>query len=270
MGIDRFAARRDLPSALWSDNGTNFVASEKEFLLNLTNWNQQALSEELVKRRIHWKFNPPSATHHGEVYERVVKNFKHVFYALLGNRRLTDEILSTIFCSVEQSLNFRPLVPVSSDATELDALTPNHFLLGAATSTLPSHQHADADHRKRYARAQAYSDAIWSRWLQDYVPSFNRRSKWSNQSEREVKTGDLVWIVEPSSPRGHYPLARVVRLKYGKGSVGRSAELKTATGSLVRPVVKLAPVLPHDDSPHLTWSIIFFFRFICPCNRTYH
>ena len=159
---------------------------------------------------------------------------------------------------VEQSLNSLPHVPVSSDATELDALAPNHFLLGAAASTLPSHQHADVDHRKRYARAQAYSDAIWSRWLKDYVPSFNRRSKWSNQSARELKTGDLVWIVEPSSPRGHYPLACVVRLKYGKSSVGRSAELETATGSLVRPVVKLAPVLPHDDSPNLTWSIIFF------------
>ena len=133
----------------------------------------------------------------------------------------------------------------------MDPLTPNYFLLGTAASTLQSHQQADVDHRKCYARAQAYSDAIGSRWLEDYVPSLNRRSKWSNQSERELKTGDLVWTVEPSSPRGHYPHARVVKLNYGKDSVARS-ELKTATGVLVRPVVKLAPVLPTDDYPSFT------------------
>ena len=252
MGIEQFAARRDVPSVLWSDNGTNFIASEKELLQNVSAWNQQFLSEALVKKRIHWKFNPPSAPHHGCVRERVVRSFKHVFYANLGNRRLTDEILRTTLCLVEQILNSRPLVPVSSDATDLDALTPNHFLLGTAGSTMPSHQRADVDHRKRYARAQAYSDAIWDRWLRDYVPSLNRRSKWSAQPDRDLKTGDLVWIVEPTSPRGHYPLARVVELNYGTDAVARSAELKTATGNLVRPVVKLAPVLPSPDSPNLT------------------
>ena len=249
MGIERFAARRGVPSVLWSDNGTNFIASEKELLQNVSAWNQQILSEALVKKQIHWKFNPPSAPHHGGVWERIVRSFKHVFYAILGNRRLTDEILTTTFCLVEQSLNSRPLVPVSSDATDLDALTPNHFLLGTASSTLPSHERADVDHRKRYARAQAYSDAIWDRWLKDYVPSLNRRTKWSAQSDRDLKTGDLVWIVEPTSPRGHYPLARVVKLNYGPDSVARSAELKTTTGNLVRPIVKLAPVLPPSVSP---------------------
>ena len=249
MRIERFAARRGIPSVLWSDNGTNFIAREKELLQNVSAWNQQILSEALVKKRIHWKFIPPSAPHHGGVWERIVRSFKHVFYAILGNRRLTDEILTTTFCLVEQSLNARPLVTISSDATDLDALTPNHFLLGTASSTLPSHQRAVVDHRKRYARAQAYSDAIWDRWLRDYVPSLNRRTKWSAQSDRDLKTRDLVWIVEPTSPRGHYQLARVVKLNYGPDSVARSAELKTTTGNLVRPIVKLAPVLPPSVSP---------------------
>ena len=249
MGIERSAARRGIPSVLWSDNGTNFIASEKELLQNVSAWNQQILSEALVKKRIHWRFNPPSAPHHGGVWERIVRSFKHVFYAILGNRRLTEEILTTTFCLVEQSLNSRPLVPVSSDATDLDELTPKHFLLGTASSTLPSHQRADVDHKKSYARAQAYSDAIWDRWLRDYVPSLNRRTKWCAQSDRDLKNGDLVWIVEPTSPRGHYPLARVVKLNYGHDSVARSAELKTATRNLVRLIVKLAPVLPPSVSP---------------------
>ena len=39
-----------------------------------------------------------------------------------------DEILVTTLC-LEQKLNARLLVPGSSDATDLDALTPNQFLL---------------------------------------------------------------------------------------------------------------------------------------------
>ena len=117
---------------------------------------------------------------------------------------------------------------------------------------MPSHQRADVDHRKRYARAQAYSDAIWDRLLRDYVPSLNHCSNWSAQPVRDLKTGDLVWIVEPTSPRGHYPLARVVKLIYGTDAIARSAELKTATGNHVRPVVKLAPALPFPNSPNPT------------------
>ena len=137
---------------------------------------------------------------------------------------------------MEQSLNAPPLVPASADATDLDALTPNHFLLGTSGSVLPSHQEADIDHRKRYVPAQAYPDTIWSRWLREYISTLNRRSKWSSQSNRDLNTGDLVWIVKPTSPRGHYPLARVVKL-----NVARSAEVRTASGYLARPVIRLAP-----------------------------
>ena len=233
---------------MWSENGTNFFASEKEWLQKVSVWNQQALSETLVKRRIQLKFSSPGIPHHGGVWERIVRSFKHVFYAILGNRRITDEILATTFCLVEQSPDSRPLVPVNLDATDFDALTPSHFLL-AGDSSMPSHQRADIDHRKRYVRAQAYSDANWERWLREYVSLFNRRSKWSAQSDRDLKTGDLVWIVEHTSPRGHYLLARVVKLNYGPDSVARSEELKTTTGNLVRPIVKFAPVLPPSDSP---------------------
>ena len=38
MGIERFVSRRGIPAVIWSDNGTNFVATEKE-LQNVLNWN---------------------------------------------------------------------------------------------------------------------------------------------------------------------------------------------------------------------------------------
>ena len=210
------------------------------------------MTKALAKKRISWKFNP------GGDWERVVRTFKHVFYGVLGNRRLPNEILITTFCLVEQSLNARPLVPPSSDATDLDALSPNHFLLGTACSVLPSHQRAEIDHHKRYVREQACSDAIWNRWVKKYVPSLNKRSKWPSQPERQLKTGDVVWIIEPSSPRGHYPLARVRKLNFGSEAIARSAELKTNTGRRICPVVKLSPVhpLPEAEPFYLYHSIL--------------
>ena len=53
MGIERFAARLGVPSVLWSDNGTNFVASERELLQTVSAWNQQIQGEALVEKRIH-------------------------------------------------------------------------------------------------------------------------------------------------------------------------------------------------------------------------
>ena len=54
--------------------------------------------------------------------------------------------------------------------------------------------------------------------------------------------------MEPSSPRGYYPPARVVELNFGSNSVARSAEVRTASEDLIRPVVKLDPALPIFDS----------------------
>ena len=93
-------------------------------------------------------------------------------------------------------------------------------------------------------RAQSYADAIWSRWLRKNVPLQNKRVTWHTQSDLALMTGNLIWVVEPDSPRGYYTLARIIRLYYGHDGCLRSALVKTATRELTRMTVKLAPVLP--------------------------
>ena len=82
---------------------------------------------------------------------------------------------------------------------------------------------------------------MWVRWMKEYIPSLHKRGKWSKYSNVNLKAGDLVWVVHSENPRGCHPLARITLLRYGVNFVPRSAELRT-TGSLVRPLVKLAPV----------------------------
>ena len=174
-------------------------------------WSRQG-SANAASKGIKWKFNPPSAPHHGGVWECLVQSCKRLFYKLLGNRRLTDEVLRTTYCLAEQFLNSRPLTAASSDPKDLDALTPSHFLFGGPSAAslfhVPEEDQPD-DHRQRYRKSIAYANAIWHRCLTEYAPTFKVRSKWNRQDPTTLKTGDLVWIVETTSPRGFYPLARV-------------------------------------------------------------
>ena len=84
-----------------------------------------------------WKFNPPGAPRFGGVSERLVRSCKEAMMAILGNRSMTDESLSTTMCLVEQTLNARPITPASDDPLDLEALTPNLFILGRANVCIP-------------------------------------------------------------------------------------------------------------------------------------
>ena len=244
MGVKRFVSRRGTPDMIWSDNGTNFIGAEKELLECMGKWNTFNIATKLAHKGIKWRFNPPSAPHQGGIWEKLVRSFERILYIILGTRRLTDEMLNNIFCRVEYALNSRPLTPVSADPS--DAITPNYFLLGNKATRIPSIVGVEEfDHRKRYARAQSYANAIWARWLKEYVPALNCRSKWQTPAEQHLKFGDLVWIVEEGNPRKYYPTARIEELPYGCDSVDRSAVVRTWSGSLVRQLDKLVPSSQH-------------------------
>ena len=85
--------------------------------------------------------------------------------AILHKRSLTDEVLSTTMCLVEQTLNARPLTAVKDDPEDLTALTPNLFLLGQENSSAPLMPSSERYHdlRKSFKTAQAYADMIWKR-----------------------------------------------------------------------------------------------------------
>ena len=86
--------------------------------------------------------------------------------AIVRNRELTDDVLSTTMCLVEPILNSSPLTStsISDDPEDLEALTPNHFLLGRASPATPFIPDAQryTDLRRVFRVSQAYADMIWS------------------------------------------------------------------------------------------------------------
>ncbi|KAF4088931.1 hypothetical protein AMELA_G00060460 [Ameiurus melas] len=75
-----------------------------------------------------WTFNPPAASHHGGVWERLNHLLKKVLYSTLQQQSLDDENFHTILCEIDAILNDVPITKLSDDLNNLEALTPNHIL----------------------------------------------------------------------------------------------------------------------------------------------
>ena len=130
--------------------------------------------------------------------EPLVRSCKKAMYVVLGNRSVTEDVLSTWMCFVEQTLNARPLTPVGSDVNDLEALTPNHFLLGNTNVCLPYLPCAEelVDLRKLYRQTQAYANLIWDSFRKEYLPFLSNRQKWRSTANETFKEGDLVWLTD--------------------------------------------------------------------------
>ena len=239
--LRRFIARRGPPQEIRSDNGTNFVAGEREIRDAVRSWNQQTIHDTLLAKNVKWRFNPPSGSHHGGVWERCIRSTRKILQAILKEQTICDESLATLMCEVEAIMNGRPLTKVSDDPRDLEALTPNHLLLLQSGPTLPPGVFTKGDtySRRRWRQVQYLADVFWRRWIREYLPSLQARQKWI-QEHRNLQPNDIVLIVDDTAPRSSWPLGRVVEVYYNTGDgLVRSAKVKTRSSTLVRPTTKI-------------------------------
>ena len=80
--------------------------------------------------------------------------------------------------------------------------------------------------------ARSWTKTAWNTDPSEYVPSLNRRTKWSSTSNRDLKTVNFV-------QRADYLLARLVKLNFGSDAIATSAEVRTTSGNLFRPCSNL-------------------------------
>ena len=152
-GLVRFVARRGHPSHVWSDNGTNLVGAQAELSRSFSQLNHDKVTNTARRMNIEWHFNPPHASHHGGVWERMIRTVCQVLVAILTpNVRLTDDVLGTVFCETENMVNSRPLTKCSDDIQDDSPLTPNHLLMMQANSGGVTHE-SDV-YRKCWRHAQ--------------------------------------------------------------------------------------------------------------------
>jgi hypothetical protein len=238
--LRRFVARRGCPQKIFCDNGTNFVGAHREIQKSLNELDQDKLQLECVKSDIQWHFNPPTASHMGGIWERLIRVIRKVFAGILiESCRMTDEMLQTVFAEVESIINGRPITKVSDDPKDESALTPNHLLLIGHGHSYSPGVFCDKDIYKRSWRfVQHLVDQFWKQWLRSYIPELQRRSKWL-KNQRNFCIGDLVLIADQNTPRNIWPMAIVTGVNQSSDGLIRTVKVKTKSAELIRPVHKL-------------------------------
>jgi hypothetical protein len=234
----RFVARRGKPTTVYSDNGTNFVGGQRELDAAHNGLSEELMKNYASKNDIGWHFNPPYASHHGGVWERMIRSVRRIMASMLKDR-LSDETLHTILCEVEFIINNRPLTKLSDDPLDLNPLTPNHLLMMGGSCTIPPGEFGLKDsYRHRWRYVQHITDIFWKRFVKEYLPELQKRTKWDRE-EYNLKVGDLVLLMDMQKSRNCWPLAVVLEVHQGQDGLVRSAKVKTSETELLRPISKM-------------------------------
>ena len=247
-GFRRFIARRGRPETVYSDLGTNLVGGHSELKRAMKEVSESVIMTYSAKTNVTWHFRPPSASHWGGIWERMIGIVRRIMPAILSNTRLTDEILETVFCEVESMINGRPLTKLNDSPDDLAPLTPNHLLLSQGNVSGPPWKFVEADMlRKRWRHVQHLANQFWRKWLRAYLPELQRRVKWTREC-RNVAKHDLVIIADEMTPRNVWPLAIVKEVMTGRDGMVRSVKLRTTKNELVRPITKIVLLEASNDA----------------------
>ena len=246
--LRRFLSRRGPVICMYSDNGTNLVGVERMLHEALQKWNEHQVQEFLLQKEIRWSFNPPSASHMGGVWERMIRSVRRILISLTSQRNLSDDQLHTFLLEAESILNSRPLSPVILDIDEQKPLTPNHLLKLHPTQELPPvlTSKEDCYAKCRWLYVQFLADQFWRRFSSEYFRMIISRQKW-HKTKPNLKPGDVVLIVDESTPRSQWNLGKVASVCPDKYGIVRNVTVDVRGREIRCPIHKLCLIVPKED-----------------------
>ncbi|XP_055633325.1 uncharacterized protein LOC129773706 [Toxorhynchites rutilus septentrionalis] len=261
QALRRFISRRGRCTDIFSDNGTNFVGAKNKmcelFDLLKDQRHHDAISKECANEGMQWHFIPPAAPHFGGLWEAAVRSAKFHLLRVLGENPVCQEDFSTLLVQVEACLNSRPLTPMSDDPTDLETLTPAHFLTGDSLQNIPEPDYSTVQLNRlsRWQLVQRQLQDFWKRWRTEYLSQLQARSKnWKSPIKLDI--GMLVIMVDGNNPPMLWKKGRIEELHPGKDGIVRVVTVRTSSGLFKRPVAKLC-LLPmegnstnHNEADH--------------------
>ena len=165
--LNRMMNRRGVPKEILSDNGTNFVAANKE--LRELVCRDPKVRSDTANKGIKWVFNPPYAPHFGGIFEVMIKSAKRAIMEILKDVDVNDEEMMTEFTGAEALINSRPLTYQSANVKDNIPLTPNHFLHSQMGGQFAPEEIDEVgfNPKRQWWRVLELVRHFWHRWLRE-------------------------------------------------------------------------------------------------------
>ena len=94
-------------------------------------------------------------------------------------------------------------------------------------------------------------DIVWKKWTREYLPQLQQWSKWTTKQPC-LKPGDVGMLADSDSPRGEWPMARVMEAEPGRDGLVRTVTVKARGKTIIRAVSRLCPLELHTPDERVT------------------
>ena len=258
LALRRFLGRRGPVRSIRSDNGTNFVGAENQYVEAF-----KSMDIEQVRNFLHtkdcdwdspvWEKNPPVSSHMGGVWERMIRSVRNTLRALLDEHgcRINSEALQTLIIEVEAIVNSRPIAVDTLNDPDIIPLTPNHLLTLKTKVVMPppgEFQKEDLYCQKRWRSIQFLANEFWKRWSKEYLTSLQKRQKWTLKT-RNFSINDVVLVKEQNLVRNKWLIGRITDVIPSNDGLVRTVKVRLAktNSELTRSITKLVLLIGDEE-----------------------
>ena len=242
--LRRLIAIRGRVKVFRSDRGTNFVGATDHIGVQAVNVEDERTKSFLERSGSVWVFNAPHSSHMGGSWERIGLARRILDPMLANIHNLTHDVLVTFMHEVSAIINARPIVPVSTDPSCPDVLSPSALL----NMKLQCDQVPIADlsiqnlYKDQWRRVQYLAEQFWLRWRKEFLQQLQTRSKW-HFDQNPIGVDDIVLLKDHELARNSWPMGRVSKVFPSSDGKIRKVEICVFRGGkqtfLIRPVVEL-------------------------------
>ena len=252
MAIESFISLRPKPRVIYCDNQTSFRRLGLEMEVQEgqgQNFEEIRIGQVQTKTNIQFQYGPPNSPHFQGLAEAMVKQVKRAMQTSLRVAFPRDAELRSAAAKITGWLNNLPIsyTVKSSADLDLEPLTPAHFLAtGPVYEELVSTTTPESPYLKRITQLNSTLDKFWSRLVQECAPALIKYQKWT-RTNRDIEVGDIGVLLEKRTPRGTWPLVRVVGVKPSSDKHVRRVTVFDGTHTYERSNRNVAVLLPSTE-----------------------
>ena len=209
----RFTDNYGNPLLVLSDAGSQLKKSGKILdQSDPSNLNWEKIRSGAAKNGTEWKYVEPGCQWRNGLAEAAVKLVKSTLELTLASQSsLNYAEIDTLFSSVANLVNQRPIAVQSYVEDDFHAITPNDLLLGRTRNTVPGPVYdANESVTRRQEAIQELEQAWWDQWVVQALPHLVPFRRWKSE-HRNIQKGDIVLVLyEKKINKGTYKLGRVL------------------------------------------------------------